>query len=372
MLGPPAARVGSAGRAGKDSHPGQADRTKHEQMKDLYSVLGVSKSASQDEIKKAYRKLAKQYHPDLNPGNKEAEQKFKDISQAYDILADKDKRRRYDAGEIDATGQEQAPGMGAGGKGFYRTWTAGGSRGSKYAGFDFGGEQFTAEDIFADLFGGSFGGGPGSARGHAGFGAGGPGMGGAGPGAGPGAGRRQQAAGQDVNYAIRVGFLEAANGARKRVRLADGQTVDVNIPAGTEDGKSLRLKGKGKPGPGGGPAGDAYVRINVEPHPFFTRDGSDIHVTLPITLQEAVEGATVTVPTIHGPVSMSIPAGSNSGKMLRLRGRGIQPKGSETRGDQLVKLQVVLPEQPDDELKKFVRRWGEKHPYNPREKAGMV
>jgi DnaJ-class molecular chaperone len=339
-------------------------------MKDLYKVLGVSKSASQDEIKKAYRKLAKQYHPDLNPGNKEAEQTFKDISQAYDILADAEKRKKYDAGQIDETGQEQA-GAHPGAGGFYRTYTSGG-RGAKYTGFDFGGEQFTAEDIFADLFGGGLGG-MGGRRG-AGMGAG-PGAGpGAGMGAGPGAGAgaRAKAKGEDVTYSIKVGFLEAANGARKRVRLADGQTVDVNIPAGTEDGKQLRLKGTGTPGPGGAPAGDAYVRINVEPHPYFAREGQDVYLTLPITLQEAVEGANVTVPTVDGTVQMKIPAGSNSGKTLRLRGRGIQPKGSDTRGDQLVKLQVVLPDQPDDELKKFVQKWGQKHPYNPREKAGLV
>jgi len=328
-----------------------------ERMTDLYSVLGVSKSASQDDIKKAYRKLAKQYHPDLNPGSKDAEQKFKEISQAYDILADQDKRKRYDAGEIDASGQEQAGPGGAGGPGgfYYRTYTGGGGpRGSKYSNFDFGSEEFTAEDIFADLFGGGFGGAGGRTR--------------RGPGAGTGG---AQAKGRDVNYSIRVGFLEAANGARKRVRLADGKTIDVNIPAGTEDGKALRLKGKGKPGVGGGPAGDAYVRIKVEPHDFLARDGKDIHVTLPITLQEAVEGANVTVPTIQGPVSMKIPAGANSGKTMRLRGRGIQPKGEDTRGDQLVTLQVTLPDQPDEELKTFVRKWSQKHPYNPRQKAGM-
>jgi DnaJ-class molecular chaperone len=338
-------------------------------MKDLYKVLGVSKNASQDEIKKAYRKQAKQYHPDLNPGNKEAEQKFKDISQAYDILADAEKRKKYDAGQIDETGQEQAGAHPSGG--FYRTYTRGG-QGAKYTGFDFGGEQFTAEDIFADLFGGGFAGMGGGARGARGAGPG-AGMGGAGMGAGMGAGPGgAKRKGEDVTYAIKVDFLEAANGARKRVRLADGQTVDVNIPAGTEDGKQLRLKGKGKPGPGGAPAGDAYVRINVQPHQYFERDGNDVHLTLPITLQEAVEGATVSVPTVDGTVQMKIPAGSNSGKTLRLRGRGIQPKGSDTRGDQLVKLQVVLPDQPDDELKKFVQKWGQKHPYNPREKAGLV
>jgi DnaJ-class molecular chaperone len=322
-------------------------------MKDLYAVLGVSRQASQDDIKKAYRKLAKTYHPDLNPGNKDAEQKFKEISQAYDILADADKRKRYDAGEIDATGQEQAPRGG-----FYRSYSAGG-RGSKYSNFDFG-EEFSAEDIFADLFGGGFGG----------F------RGGAGPGgAGTGARTRSyrtQARGGDVNYSIRVGFVEAATGARKRIRLADGNTVDVTIPAGWEDGQSLRLKGKGKPGLGGGPAGDAYVKINVEPHAFFRRDGNDIHLDLPISLQEAVEGGTVTVPTVSGPVSMKIPAGSNTGKTMRLRGRGIAPKNGGTKGDQFVHLKVVLPDEQDEELKSFARKWGKKYPYNPREKAGMT
>lgn len=315
-------------------------------MKDLYAALGVSRQASQDEIKKAYRKLAKTYHPDLNPGSKEAEQKFKEISQAYDILADPDKRKRYDAGEIDASGQEQAPRGG----GFYRTYTAGG--GNKYRGFDFG-EEFTAEDIFADLFGGGF---------HAG-----------GPGGGTRTrGYRTQARGGDVNYSIRVGFEEAANGARKRVRLADGQTVDVNIPAGCEDGQTLRLKGKGKKGLGGGPAGDAYVRINIEAHPFFRREGNDIHLDLPISLPEAVEGATITVPTIRGKVSMRIPPGTNTGKTMRLRGRGIAPRDGKAKGDQYVHVKIVLPDEPDESLKSFVHDWGKKHAYDPRRKAGMT
>jgi DnaJ-class molecular chaperone len=316
-------------------------------MKDLYTVLGISRQASQDEVKKAYRKLAKIYHPDLNPGSKDAEQKFKEISQAYDILADADKRKRYDAGEIDATGQEQAPRGG-----FYRSHGAGG-RGSKYTHFDYG-EEFSAEDIFADLFGGGFGG-----------------FRGGGAGAGT-RGYRTQARGGDVNYSIRVGFVEAATGARKRVRLADGNTVDVTIPPGCEDGQTLRLKAKGKPGLGGGPAGDAYVKVKVEPHPFFRREGNDIHLDLPISLQEAVEGATVTVPTVTGPVSMRIPAGSNTDKTMRLRGRGIAPKGDGAKGDQYVRLKVVLPDKQDEELKSFVRKWAKNHPYDPREKAGMT
>ena len=315
-------------------------------MKDLYAVLGVSKQASQDEIKSAYRRLAKSYHPDLNPGNKEAEQKFKEISQAYDILADTEKRKRYDRGEIDASGQEQAPRGG----GFYRSYSSGG--GEKYRGFDFG-DEFTAEDIFADLFGRGGFRGAGSAGARS-AGAGGP--------------KR----GADVNYSIRVGFEEAAAGASKRVRLADGKTVDVNIPPGCEDGQALRLKNQGKPGAAGAPPGDAYVRIKVEPHPHFTRDGKDIHLDLPISLSEAVEGATVNVPTVHGNVTMKIPPGSNSGRTLRLRGRGIQPKGESQSGDQYVHLKVMLPDEPDEELKSFVKKWGKKQTYNPREKAGLV
>ncbi len=326
-------------------------------MKDLYAILGVSKNASQDDIKKAYRKLAKEYHPDLNPGNSQAEQTFKEISQAYDILADPDKRKRYDRGEIDASGQEQAPrgaGAGAGAGGFYRSYTAGGA-GKKYRQFDFG-EDFSAEDIFADLFGGGFraGGGPGG-----------------------GAGARSRAGGprirgDDVNYSVPVSFMEAANGARKRVRLANGETVDVNIPQGSDDGDTLRLKGKGKPGFGGGDAGDAFIKLNVQPHAYFSRSDKDVYLDLPITLQEALDGGVVTVPTLRGSVSMRIPPKSSSGKTLRLRGRGVQPQGEDQPGDQYVKLRIVLPEDADEELARQIRAWSEKHPYNPREKAGMV
>ena len=344
-------------------------------MTDLYAVLGVSRDASQDDIKKAYRKLAKQHHPDLNPGNTQSEQKFKEISQAYDILGDPDKRKRYDAGEIDETGQERGPtassggggfgaGAGRGDGGFYRTYTSG--KAGKHRNFDFG-QEFSAEDIFADLFGGGFGQ---RSAGGARTSAGGSGMG-AGWQTGGGGWKRSEARGGDITYQIRVSFEEAARGARKRVRLADDRTVDVNIPAGCEDGQTLRLRGKGKPGLGQGPPGDAYIKVNVDSDRRFTCDGNDVHVELPISLQEAVEGASITVPTVHGKVNMKIPPGSNTGQTLRLRGRGIQPKG-ETAGDQYVRLTVMLPEQPDDELKKFVREWGRRNPYNPREKAGMV
>jgi DnaJ-class molecular chaperone len=330
-------------------------------MKDLYAILGVSKTASQDDIKKAYRKLAKQYHPDLNPGNASAEQTFKEISQAYDILSDADKRKRYDAGEIDASGQEQAARGGAGtkagaGGGFYRSYSSS-ARSQKYRHFDFG-EEFSAEDIFADLFGGGF---------RAGDTGGDKGAGKAGAGrAGP------KLRGDDVNYSVPVGFIEAANGARKRVRLASGETVDVNVPQGSEDGDTLRLKGKGKPGFGGGEAGDAFIKLNVQPHTYFTRDGKDIYLDLPITLLEAIEGGVVTVPTLRGSVSMRIPPKSSSGKTLRLRGRGVHPRGDDEAGDQYVKLKIVLPEDVDEDLTKCVRKWSEKHPHDPRHKAGMV
>ena len=307
-------------------------------MKDLYEVLGVSKSASQDEIKSAYRKLAKKLHPDLNPGNAEVEKEFKEVSQAYSILSDAEKRKAYDNGEIDASGQEN-PRQG----GFYKTYASSG--GGKYDPFD-SGDVFSAEDIFADLFGRQRG----RARAR-----GGP--------------LRQR--GADVSYRLSVPFLEAAAGAKRRVQFAEGKKLEVNIPAGTEDGQTLRLKGQGLPGVNGGEAGDAYVEIAVEPHPFFTRKDKDIHVEVPISLPEAVLGGSISVPTVAGNVTMKVPEGSNSGKTLRLKGKGIAAGKSGQAGDQFVKLRVVLPEEPDAELKDFVKTWSETHSYNPRRKAGM-
>jgi DnaJ-class molecular chaperone len=314
-------------------------------MKNPYDVLGVSKTASQDEIKSAYRKLAKKLHPDLNPGDASTEQRFKEVSQAYGLLSDSDKRAKFDRGEIDASGQETPFGQGA----HYRQY-AEGDRGTKYysRSFDFGAEDFSVEDIFADLFGGAHG----AARGS-------------------GGGRHTRHRGQDLSYTLRVGFLDAAIGATKRVRMGDGKTIDVKIPPGTEDRQTLRLKGQGMPGAGGANAGDAYVEIHIEPHAFFTRKDNDVHVEVPVTLQEAVLGATIRVPTIDGRVSMKIPAGSNTGKTMRLKGRGILDRRSKSRGDQYVKLKVVLPDSPDEDLKRFLEDWGRKHDYYPRTKAGM-
>lgn len=302
-------------------------------MQDPYKLLNVERSASQEDIKRAYRKLAKELHPDINPGNKAVEQKFKEISQAYSILGDAEKRKRFDQGEIDASGQE-TPWKG----GFYRNH-AGTKRGDKYSTFDFG-EDVNVDDIFADLF---------SSR-----------------------TRRVRRPGANVSYTVPITFLDAAKGAKKRIKLADGKTLDVRIPPGTEDRQTLRLKGQGMPGVGGGPAGDALVEVHIEPHAFFERKGNNVHVELPVTLQEALLGATVTVPTVHGSVSMKIPEGSNSGSTLRLKGKGIQARDSDEVGDQYVKLRVMLPERPDQELREFIENWSRSHGYDPRRKAGMT
>lgn len=300
-------------------------------MQDPYKTLGVARDASQDDIKRAYRKLAKKYHPDINPGNESVEVKFKEISQAYNLLGDTDKRARFDRGEIDSSGQETPRWSG-----FYREH-ADSPHGTKYSHFE-DSQGFSAEDIFADLFG----------RGKR------------------ARGSTVRRRGADVSYKLAIDLLDAANGATKRLRMAGEKTLDVKIPAGTEDGQTLRLKGQGMGGLGGAPAGDALVEIAIKPHPFFKRDGKNIEVDLPISLQEAVLGASIKVPTIHGQVSMKIPAGSNSGKTLRLKGKGIASGG--TKGDQLVRLQVVLPDKPDDKLKDFVAGWAEEHGYDPRSK----
>jgi DnaJ-class molecular chaperone len=314
-------------------------------MSNPYEVLGVARDASAADIKRAYRKLAKELHPDLNPGNKAVEQKFKEVSQAYGILGDAEKRKRFDRGEIDASGQE-APFKG----GFYRRYAETG-QGAKYSPFEFG-EDFSVEDIFADLFGGGA-----RARGARAKG---------------GKGRTVRRRGADVSYTVTVGFVEAAVGAKKRIRLADGKTLEVGLPAGAEEHQTLRLKGQGMPGLGGAPAGDAYIEVHIESHPFFTRKDNNIHLELPVTLQEAVIGASIEVPTVHGAVTVKVPAGSNTGTTLRLKGKGVVDRRSGQKGDQYIKLKVVLPDKPDEDLKGFVKRWSESHAYDPRRKAGMT
>jgi DnaJ-class molecular chaperone len=315
-------------------------------MKDPYQTLGVARGADAAALKRAYRKLAKKLHPDVNPGNAKIEQRFKEVSQAYGILGDAKKRAQFDRGEIDASGQQ----TGWGGGGRQGGWGGGGVRGggggARHRPFDFGAD-LNVEDIVSELFGGrSRGRGRGRAR----------------------AGRQR---GADVSYTAPIGFLDAATGAKKRIRLSDGKVLEMKIPAGTEDRQTLRLKGQGMPGEGGGAAGDAYVEVHIEPHSYFTRKDSDIHLELPVTLPEAVLGATVQVPTVHGKVSMKIPPGSNTGATLRLKGKGTLDRKSGTKGDQYVKLKVALPDKPDAELKDFIERWAKDHDYDPRRKAGM-
>lgn len=301
-------------------------------MTDPYKVLGVSKSASAEEIKAAYRKLAKKLHPDLNPGEADVERRFKEVSQAYGIVGDSEKRQRFDRREIDASGQETAP-AGAG-PGFYRSY-ASSNEGAKYSRFEFG-PEFDVQDLFSDLFG-----------------------------------QRPARRGGDVSYAVKVDFLEAALGAKKRIRLADGKTLDINLKPGTEDGQTLRLKGQGQADRNKAQAGDALIRVQVGAHRFFVRQGRNIHLELPITLKEAVLGASVTVPTIHGKVALKVPAGANSGQTLRLRGKGLPASAGKPAGDQLVKLTLVLPDKPDTALKDFVQGWDGAAKQNPRRKAGL-
>ena len=305
--------------------------------RDPYSVLGVSRSASADDIKKAYRKLAKQHHPDLKPGDAANEERFKEISAAYTLLSDTEKRARYDRGEIDPSGQERHAGFGTRG----RT-----SRGKAYSG--------TADDSY---FGG------GRRR---------PGGAGAGAGAGMGGGSTgPRVRGSDISYSVTVTFVEAANGSKRRINLSNGKSIDVAIPPGTENETKLRLKGQGLPGMGGMPNGDAIVEVHVESHPHFTRQDSDIHVEVPITLNEAVLGATVNVPTISGKVAVKVPPGANTGSVLRLRGKGVVNQATKQPGDQYVKLKVVLPDPPDAELVKFVEQWAKTRSYDVRKKAGL-
>jgi DnaJ-class molecular chaperone len=298
-------------------------------MADPYQILGVAKTATDEEIRKAYRKLAKEHHPDLNPGNKQAEARFKDISVAYTLLSDPEKRRAYDAGEVDASGQPQAE------RRFYRDY-AGAGGGFRYEhAEDFG----DLGDIFADLMRGRRGPSGGGAETHF------------------------RMRGGDVHYTLPVDFLEAVNGGKKRVDMPDGKTLDIAIPAGVEEGQTLRLKGQGSPGLGGGPAGDALITVTVRPHPVFRREGNDIKSVLPITLNEALSGGSVQVDTITGPVSVKIPKHSNTGRILRLRGKGVQGRA---KGDHLVELQVTMPPHPDAGLEKAISEWESQHPYNPR------
>jgi DnaJ-class molecular chaperone len=304
---------------------------------DPYAVLGVKRDASQEEIRRAYRKLAKQHHPDLNPGKKEAAARFQAINAANDILSDPEKRARFDRGEIDASGAERPEHA-------YRRY-AEGAQGGKYH-QESGISEEDLGDIFADLFG----------RGAR-----------AGAGGRPGGGQTIRLRGADRSFSLTVDFLEAARGAKKRLTFGPGHTLDVTIPAGFGDGQILRLKGQGDPGIGGGPPGDALIEIHVAPHPLFRRDGNDIRLELPVTMAEAVLGAKVAVPTIGGTVNVTVPKGSDSGTVLRLKGRGIAPSDGAA-GDQYVTLTLVLgPQKDDDKLAAFLAEWVPGHSFDPRQ-----
>jgi DnaJ-class molecular chaperone len=309
-------------------------------MTDPYVLLGVSKTATDAELKSAYRKLAKKYHPDLNPGDQKIEQKFKDVTAAYDFLTDKDRRSRYDRGEIDENGQPK-------GFGGYSSYHPDGGRGySNYRqqeqSHSFG-PDFGVEDLFAQFFGN----GPRSGRGH--------------HGQGQSASGSHASKGDDVVYKITIPFAEACLGATKRVTLDNRKTIDVTIPAGIENGHKLRLRGLGQEGPGG--HGAAIVEVHIAPHPYFTREGKNIHLEAPVSLSEALYGAEIKIPTLDSTVSLKIPKGANNGTLLRLKGKGVQD--TKDSGDMFVKLVLVLPKESAS-LATALEGWAKKHPYNPR------
>lgn len=302
--------------------------------KNLYHVLGVTKEASEAEVKSAYRKLARKYHPDLNKDNHEASEKFKEISCAYDVLGDKEKRKKYDNNEIDCDGKPTGYGAGFGGGGGSHTRSGagnpfgGGFRGDDAAGFDF--SSIFGEDIFSQFGGGQ-------SRGQGGF----QGFG--------GASSRRPRRGEDINYTMRIDFLSAARGDEKTVSV-NGKNINVKIPSGTIDGQTLRLKGLGLQGPNGGAAGDVLITLNVDKHPYFSLDERNVLLELPISVKEAVMGAKITVPTIDGKVAVTIPPYLTSGEKLRLKGKGI--KNKDGQGDEIITLKVVIPKTKNTELEK--------------------
>jgi DnaJ-class molecular chaperone len=284
---------------------------------DPYAVLGVRRGASSDDIRQAYRKLAKELHPDTRPGDTDSEERFKRVSAAFHLLNDPVKRKRFDRGEIDGDGNAQRT---AGARA--RARNGAGAR---------------------------------PEHGFAGFGAD--------PQRGP-----FRTKGEDVRYRLELDFVEAATGGRKRVVMGDGKALDLVIPEGVRSGAVLRLRGQGRPAAGSAPAGDALVEIEVLDHPTFERRGDDIWLDLPITLREAVLGAKVKAPTLTGSVALTIPKGSNSGQTLRLRGKGV--RGEKGRGDLLVRLMVMLPDRHDGELQRFAADWRPGTDYDPRKKLG--
>jgi len=300
---------------------------------DPYSELGVARSASADDLRKAYRKLAKQYHPDANPGDKASEEKFKRVTAAFDLLGDPQKRAKFDRGELDAEGREAHPGFAGGGFGGGGPFRGG------------AGPEIDLSEIFGDAFAGRTGG-----RGFGGFG---------GPQKGP-----------DVRARLDIDLEEAILGARRRISFSDGRPLDINIPAGAADGQVLRLKGQGAPGRSGrdgakAPAGDALIEISIRPHRVFRREGMNLVMDLPVSAPDAILGGKVEAMTPDGPVTLNVPAGSNSGALLRLKGRGLTHAPGK-RGDLLARLIVTLPESPDPQLIKFAEAWRRERPYTPK------
>jgi DnaJ-class molecular chaperone len=296
-------------------------------MEDPYKILGVSKDATEAEIKKAYRKLAKELHPDLNPTDKGAEERFKEVSGAFSILGNAEKRAKFDKGEIDTSGAEQPEHR------YYKEY-AGGDQAQQYrsdAQFD------DVSDIFADLF-------RSEQRNQ---------------------GQPFKMRGRDLRYHLAVSFLSAIKGEITRITLPDGSSLDVKVPEGVKNGQTIRLRGKGQPGIGGGAHGDALIEIEVQDHPLFLRDGDDIVIDLPITIDEAVLGGKVEVPTIDGSVLLSIPVGASSGQSLRLKGKGV--KKSVGRGNQRCILKITLPDEIDAEMISLMKKWREAHSYDPRD-----
>lgn len=313
-------------------------------QRDPYEVLGVSKGADVKAVKAAYRRLARDLHPDLHPGDTKAEDRFKEVAAAYDFLADSEQKARYDRGEIDASGAPKAQ------RSFYRTY-AEGEPGTRYHDpREFFSDAGGVGGVFADLFGGRFG-------------------------------REVRSGpqrGADIRTRLDIDFVEAVKGGSREIVLPGSRRLKVTIPPGSTEGQVLRLKGQGQPAPSGGSPGsgssgrgspgDLHIELSVPPHPVLARQGNDIHADLPVTLSEAVLGARIDVPTVDGPVTLTVPKGSNTGTRLRLRGKGVPAASGGARGDQYVTLRVMLPQTPDEELSRFVEGWGTRHPYSVRKR----
>lgn len=301
-------------------------------MRDPYEILGVAKGADIKEVKKAYRKLARQLHPDLHPGDTKAENRFKEVSSAHQFLSNAEQKARYDRGEIDASGAPRAE------RTFYRTY-AEGRPGSRYSDPQEVFRDLDGMDIFADLFRG--------VRHNAAW-------------------QAEQMRHADTRHRLEIDFLDAANGAVREIMLLGGKRLKVTIPPGAADGQVLRLRGQATQGPGSGHAGDVLIELKVRPHPMFSRKGNDIHAELPITLPEAVLGAKIEVPTVAGNVTLTVPKGANTGTRLRVKGKGVMAPGGRSRGDHFVTFKVMLPDKPDPELAELVEKWASRHSYQVR------